>query len=228
MPPTLPLPLPRAVVFDAYGTLFDVHAAVQQHAARLGPQAQAVSDLWRAKQLEYSWTRSLMGHYRDFWSLTLEALDHALARFGITDAALRDDLASAYHDLSAFPEVPAMLAALRGRGLKTAILSNGSPEMLAGAVTSAGLAALFDAVISVHPLGTFKPPHAAYEPVGAALGVATGDVLFVSSNRWDIAGATAFGFASVWCNRAGLPDEYDDLQPVAVLRDLATLPGLID
>ena len=101
MPPTLPPP--RAVVFDAYGTLFDVHAAVQQHAAWLGPQAQAVSDLWRAKQLEYSWTRSLMGRYRDFWSLTLEALDHALARFGITDAALRDELASAYHALSAFP-----------------------------------------------------------------------------------------------------------------------------
>lgn len=213
------------MVFDAYGTLFDVHAAVSQHAAAVGPQAQAISELWRAKQLEYSWTRSLMGHYRDFWTLTEAALDFALARFSISDPALRGTLLAAYRELSAYAEVPEVLAALRARGLKTAILSNGSPGMLASAVSSANLSGLLDAVISVHPLGTFKPPPRAYQPVLDQLGVGRREVLFISSNRWDVAGATAFGFACLWCNRAGMPDEYPDLPPLAVIRDLRGIAG---
>jgi 2-haloacid dehalogenase len=214
---------PKAVVFDAYGTLFDVHSAVSRHAAAIGPEAQAVSDLWRTKQLEYSWTRSLMGRYRDFWTLTEAALDYALARFAINDAALRAKLLAAYRELRAYPEVSAMLADLRARGLKTAILSNGSPDMLASAVNSAGLGPLLDAVISVHPLGTFKPPPAAYQPVLDQLNVARAEVLFISSNRWDVAGATTFGFACLWCNRAGLPDEYADLPPRAVISNLGAI-----
>ncbi len=210
----------RAIVFDAYGTLFDVHSAVQRHAGPLGQHAQAVSDLWRTKQLEYSWTRSLMGRYQDFWSLTGQALDFALARFGVADAVLRADLLDAYRTLSAYSEVSPVLAALKAQGFKTAILSNGSPQMLSEAVASAGIGALLDAVLSVHELSTFKPPPAAYVPVGKALGATPEQVLFVSSNRWDVAGATAFGFASVWCNRSGFPDEYTELAPVAVVRDL--------
>jgi 2-haloacid dehalogenase len=213
----------RAVVFDAYGTLFDVHAAVSRHAAAVGPQAQAVSELWRAKQLEYSWTRSLMGHYRDFWTLTEAALDFALARFSIRNPALRGQLLAAYRELGAYAEVPAVLADLRSRGCKTAILSNGSPDMLASAVSSAGLGPLLDAVISVHPLGTFKPPPRAYQPVLEQLGVEKREVLFISSNRWDVAGATAFGFACLWCNRSGQPDEYTDLPPRAVIGGLGEI-----
>jgi 2-haloacid dehalogenase len=226
MDQTRPTPT-RAVVFDAYGTIFDVHSAVARHAARLGPDAAALSDLWRVKQLEYSWTRTLMGRYRDFRSLTESALDYAMARFGVTDAALRSDLLAAYMTLSAYPDATAALEALRGLGLKTAILSNGSPDMLEAAVASAGLAPLLDAVISVHGLRTFKPPAAAYEPVLGSLGVARSEVLFVSSNRWDIAGASAFGFSPLWCNRAGMPDEYADMPPVAVLKDLGGLAAWV-
>lgn len=210
----------RAVVFDAYGTLFDVHSAVARHAAATGPMAQAVSDLWRIKQLEYSWTRSLMGQYRDFWELTEAALDFALARFSIADVTLRDRLLAAYRELGAYPDVPDVLADLRNKGLMTAILSNGSPEMLASAVSSAGIAQQLDAVISVHPLQTFKPPPRTYQPVLDQLGVGPSEVLFISSNRWDVAGATAFGFACLWCNRTGMPDEYADLPPLAVISDL--------
>jgi 2-haloacid dehalogenase len=216
----------RAVVFDAYGTVFDVHSAVGRHAGRLGANAAPFSDLWRVKQLEYSWTRSLMARTRDFWALTEDALDFAMARFGVSDPALRSDLLSAYEALSAFPEVAAALQALRGQGLRAAILSNGSPAMLDSAVRSAGLASSFEAVLSLHGLGTFKPPAAAYEPVLSALGVARSEVLFVSSNRWDVAGAAAFGFLPVWCNRSGAPDEYPDLPPLATIADLAALPAL--
>lgn len=215
----------RAVVFDAYGTLFDVHAAVSRHAAAVGPQAQAISELWRAKQLEYSWTRSLMGHYRDFWTLTEAALDFALARFSLENTVLRKQLLTAYRELGAYVEVPDVLADLRSRGLKTAILSNGSPDMLASAVSSAGLTGLLDGVISVHPLGTFKPPPRTYQPVLDQLGVGSEDVLFISSNRWDVAGATAFGFGCLWCNRAGMPEEYPDLPPLAVIKDLKGIVG---
>lgn len=217
-----------AVVFDAYGTVFDVHAAVSRHAAQIGPHAQAVSDVWRAKQLEYSWTLSLMGHYRDFWSLTEMALDFALARFSVEDVALRSALLAAYRHLSAYPEVPAVLADLKARGLMTAILSNGSPDMLASAVSSSGLGALLDAVISVHPLQTFKPPPRAYQPVLDQLDVTRGEVLFISSNRWDVAGATAFGFSCLWCNRSGQPDEYANLPPRAVIGGLAEIAAHLD
>jgi 2-haloacid dehalogenase len=217
----------RAVVFDAYGTLFDVHSAVAAHAARLGQQAAPVSDLWRVKQLEYTWTRSLIGRYRDFRALTEEALDYALARFGIIDRALRADLLAAYMTLAAYPDVPVALSGLRALGLSTAILSNGSPDMLAAAVTAAGLGDRLDAVISVHEIGTFKPPAAAYEPVLRRLDVVAREVVFVSSNRWDIAGAAAFGFRPVWCNRARMPDEYADLPPVAAITDLGGLAAWV-
>jgi 2-haloacid dehalogenase len=217
----------RIVVFDAYGTLFDVHSAVQRHAARLGPKASAISDHWRSRQLEYTWTLSLMGRYQDFWSLTELALDHALSRHGITDSALRADLLDAYRCLGAFAEVPAVLSALRASGLKTAVLSNGTPGMLDDAVRSTGLMPLLDAVLSVHGQGIFKPSPAAYAPVEAVLGESPGSVAFVSSNRWDVAGAASFGFRCIWVNRGAQPAEYHASQPLAELRDLTTVPGII-
>ena len=216
-------PAPRAVVFDAYGTLFDVHSAVMRHAGRMGPEAAAFSAHWRARQLEYTWVLSLAGRYRNFWELTCEALDQSLATFPQVDRGLRPDLLAAYRSLSAYTEVPQMLAGLKARGCKTAILSNGEPGMLADAVAGAALAPLLDAVLSVDSVHVFKTDPRTYGLVGPALGVAPADVLFVSSNRWDVAGATAFGFRCLWCNRSGAADDYVDLAPIAVVRDLTAL-----
>ncbi|MCB1494929.1 MAG: haloacid dehalogenase type II [Bauldia sp.] len=214
----------RAYVFDAYGTLFDVHAAVRRHAAAIGPESQRLSDIWRTKQLEYTWVRSLMGRYRDFWSLTEEALDHAIAAAAPGAAPLRAQLLDAYRELDAYPEVRGVLTRLKD-GASLAILSNGSPDMLDAAVASAGIGDLLDAVISVDDIGVFKTAPAVYDLVGERLGVGPEEVSFQSSNRWDIAGAVAYGFRAAWINRSGQPDEYPDLAPALVLPSLEGLAG---
>jgi 2-haloacid dehalogenase len=210
-------------VFDAYGTLFDVHSAVARHAEAIGPKAQAFSELWRTKQLEYSWVIGLMGRYQKFWTLTERALDFALAKHPEVDRALRETLLDAYRDLDAYPEVPGVLARLRAAGVKTAVFSNGDAAMLERAVASAELGERLDAVLSVDPVRTFKTAPAAYRLVLDRLGAAREGVLFFSSNRWDIAGATAFGFDAVWVNRTEQPDEYPDLPPRTVVKGLDTL-----
>lgn len=210
----------RAVVFDAYGTLFDVHSAVARHAAAVGPDAARLSEVWRQKQLEYAWVLSLAGRYEPFWTLTERALDQAFARCPEVDRSVRADLLAAYRTLDAYPEVPSVLDRLRTQGLATAILSNGDPAMLADAVASAGLGGRFAAVLSVEAAGVFKTSPATYRLVLDAFRVAADEVVFVSSNRWDIAGASTFGFRPVWVNRIGLPDEYPGLEPVAVVRNL--------
>ena len=222
------MPAPEAVVFDAYGTLLDVNAAMARHAERLGASWGALSAEWRAKQLEYTWVRSLTGaaHHEDFWLCTREALDFVFARNGIVDRDLAKDLMEAYRTLPAYPEVPAMLEAVRARGVTTAILSNGTPAMLDAAIASAGLGALIDATLSVDSVPTYKVDARAYQLAVDALGVAAADISFQSSNRWDVAGAAAFGFRAVWVNRAGAPDEYPDLAPVAVICSLSELPAL--
>ncbi|KQT80641.1 haloacid dehalogenase type II [Methylobacterium sp. Leaf466] len=211
------------VVFDAYGTLLDVHSAVARHAPAIGPDAARLSEVWRAKQLEYSWVHALMGRYCPFWTLTERALDHALARHPAVDKGLRARLLDAYRDLDAYPEVAATLDALRAAGRRAAILSNGDAAMLARAVDAAGIGARLDAVLSVEPAGTFKTAPAAYALVTERFGVAPGAVRFVSSNRWDVAGAAAFGFQAIWVNRAGLADEYPDFPPVSVIATLDAL-----
>lgn len=206
-------------VFDAYGTLFDVHAAVRKHAGAVGPEADRLSALWRTKQLEYSWTRALSGHYRDFWALTEDALNYAFAKVGApTDA--REALLDAYRTLDAYAEVIDVLTALKQAGAVTAILSNGSPTMLELAVDAAGIGALLDDVISVDSLASYKPLPAVYELVTTRFRAFPQTVSFQSSNRWDIAGATAFGFRTVWINRTGEPDEYGDLPPAVTLSSL--------
>lgn len=212
-----------AFVFDAYGTLFDVHAAVRKHADRVGPDGQMFSEIWRAKQLEYSWTRTLMGAYRDFWMLTEEALDYAFERVPSADRSLRADLLDAYFRLDCYPEVPAVLKSLKETGSKVAILSNGSPAMLASAVKNAALDTVIDDVFSVDPLQRFKTAPDVYDMVTTAYRLYPEAVSFQSSNRWDIAGATKFGFRTVWINRTRMPDEYSDLRPALILPDLNAL-----
>ena len=215
----------RAYAFDAYGTLFDVHSAMARHRGALGPDADAFSALWRQKQLEYSWTRTLMERYADFWTLTQEALDFALARHPAIDRALRQPLLDAYLSLSAYADVAPALKALAGRGMRLAIFTNGTKAMAATAATSAGIAPAFEAVISVDEIRQFKTDPEAYGLVHETLGLPLGEVALVSSNRWDVAGASAFGMPAIWVNRTGMPDEYLDLEPVQVIGSLAGLVG---
>lgn len=212
-----------AYVFDAYGTLFDVHAAVRRHAADIGPEGPLLSEIWRNKQLEYSWVRALMGAYVDFWQLTEQALDFALARVPAVDPKHRDVLLEAYWKLDCYEEVPSVLKALKKRGAKLAILSNGSPEMLDSAVRNAALDSVLDDVFSVDSLRTFKATPSVYEMVTTAYRLYPDAVSFQSSNRWDIAGAKKFGFRTVWINRASNPDEYRDYSPDVVLPNLHQL-----
>ncbi|MCU0790375.1 MAG: haloacid dehalogenase type II [Nitratireductor sp.] len=210
-------------VFDAYGTLFDVHSAVARHAALSGPQAERLSQIWRTKQLEYTWTRTAMGRYRDFQALTVEALDFALAAVPGWSAGAREALLEAYEALDCYGEVPGVLAELRNRGHRLAILSNGTPAMLARAVESAGIGSLLDDVISTDALRLYKTMPQAYSLVTDKYGDEPGAVSFQSSNRFDIAGASAFGFRCNWINRTRQPDEYPDLAPSSVLPDLTGL-----
>jgi 2-haloacid dehalogenase len=209
-----------AYVFDAYGTLFDVHAAVRRHAGEIGPDGQLLSEIWRAKQLEYSWVRTLMGSYADFWQLTEQALDFALRKVPSADPALRPKLLEAYWRLDCYPEVPAVLKALKASGAKLAILSNGSPEMLGAAVKSAALDQILDDVFSVDQVKRFKTDPSVYDMVITNWRLYPGAVSFQSSNRWDVAGATKFGFRTVWINRTNQPDEYRDLPPGLILPSL--------
>jgi 2-haloacid dehalogenase len=202
---------PRAFVFDAYGTLFDVHS-VTEAARALTSDPQALSTLWRQKQLEYTWLRSLMGRYEDFWVVTGQALRFALRRLGLAAGEAQvEALMSAYLTLAPFPEVAAALRALRGTPL--AILSNGSPLMLEAAVRSSGLEGTFAHVLSVDAVQIYKPSPRVYELAPRALGVAPGEIVFVSSNGWDVAGAAAFGFRTCWCNRTNAPAEELDVTP---------------
>lgn len=212
-----------AYVFDAYGTLFDVHAAVRRHAGDIGPDGALLSDIWRAKQLEYSWVRTLMGSYGDFWELTQQALDFALRKVPSVDPSLRQSLLDAYWRLDCYDEVPAVLKALKAGGSRIAILSNGSPAMLEAAVRSAALDTVIDDVFSADAVRRFKTDQQVYDLVTTSWRLYPGDVSFQSSNRWDIAGAQKFGFRAVWINRSGQPDEYLDHSPAVILPSLEGL-----
>ncbi len=218
-------------VFDAYGTLFDVTAAAREAAAEPAGAAlarvwQTLAADWRSKQLEYSWLRAITGDHVDFWQVTQDGLDWALEKANLPDPALRTRLLDLYHDLRAYPEVPAMLTALKAAGHPTAILSNGSPAMLDAAVASAGIGADLDAVLSVEEVGVFKPDARVYDLVGARFGVAKDAVLFVSSNGWDVCSAASYGFRTAWVNRAGLPVDRLPGRPDRVLDDLVAIPDL--
>ena len=217
--------MPRIFVFDAYGTLFDVHAAIGRHRAAAGSDADRFSEIWRAKQLEYTWTLTLAGRYLDFWTLTERALDFAFARCPSVDAGLKPKLLDAYLTLAAFADARDVLRGLKRRGEATAILSNGSPQMLAAAVATAGIGGDLDEVLSVDAIRVYKPRPEVYALVTERFRVAPGEVVFASSNRWDVMGAAAFGFRTAWVNRAKMPEEYGPA-PAAVLADLDELMTL--
>jgi 2-haloacid dehalogenase len=200
-----------------------------RYADRLGPDWQRMSHDWRAKQIEYTWVRSLAGpaHHRDFWRLTQEALAYVAQRHGITDTALLADVLAAYRGLGAYPEVPAMLGALRDKGVARAILSNGEPGMLSDAVQSAGIAELLDDVLSVEAVGVYKPDPRVYRLAVNRFGLPPDAIGFVSSNPWDAFGASAFGLRVFWVNRTGQPDEYGLCGTVTELADLSALPDAI-
>ena len=219
-------------IFDAYGTLFDVAAAARIAASEPGRETfaarwPAIAEHWRLKQLQYTWLRAVMGQHTNFWEVTQNGLDWALEAEGLSDDPdLRERLLQLYWELEAYPEVPQMLSALKTAGLNTAILSNGSPEMLAGAVQSAGIGGVLDDVLSVESVGIFKPADVVYDLVGARFDCLPREVLFVSSNGWDAAAAAGFGFTTAWVNRKGEPMDRLPGKPHHVLDDLTGIPGL--
>lgn len=221
----------RACIFDAYGTLFDVAAAARAAAGEPGGAMLAelwprLAELWRQKQLQYTWLRAITGAHADFWQVTGDGLDWALEALGVEDAALRERLMVLYRELDTYPEVPGVLETLKAHGMKTGTLSNGSPDMLADAVSSAGIGDRLDAVLSVEDAGIFKPARAVYDLVGERFGTIPDEVLFVSSNGWDAAGAAAYGFRTVWVNRSGDPVDRLPGRPAHVLSDLTAIPDL--
>jgi 2-haloacid dehalogenase len=222
-----PISSVRACVFDAYGTMFDVHSPTARAAEAMGGKADAVSRLWRQKQLEYTWLRSLMGAHADFWQVTGDALDYALESHGIDDRSLRDRLMQLYLTLDAYADVKPALGQLRAMGLKTGILSNGNPRMLEAAVDSAGIADLLDAVLSIEDVGIYKPDGRVYQLAIDRFAVRPDEICFVSTNAWDAAAAAHFGFQVAWMNRFAMARERLPGDLRAVITGLDALPSQI-
>ncbi len=216
-----------ACVFDAYGTLFDVHSAIRRGGGALGDKADAVSDLWRRKQLEYTWLRSLMGEHVDFWQVTGDGLAYAMAAQGVEDSALHEQLMNLYLSLDAYPDVADCLKRLRAGGKKTAILTNGTPAMVQAAVESAGLTDSLDAALSVEDVGIYKPDRRVYQFAVDRLETKAERICFVSTNAWDASGAANFGFRVAWMNRFGQQPERLPGELSAVMASLEELPGLL-
>lgn len=217
----------EACVFDAYGTLFDVHAPVAQLAQRVGSSAEGLSKLWRQKQLEYTWLRTLMREHVDFWQVTTEALDYAMRVYGLNDALLRGELLDLYSHLKAYPDALLCLESLAKGSMKRAILSNGTPAMLAAASDSAGITAHFHEVISVEEVGVYKPDPRVYAHALHRLQIAKPSaILFVSANTWDAQAGAHFGFQVVRIDRFSLPDDNLPGRPTLILRSLAELPAM--
>lgn len=217
----------QACVFDAYGTLFDISSIARGAQDALGDRWQALSDLWRAKQMQYSWLRGLAGHHADYWEVTSDALDFAMKTLKIDDPILRQRLMSLHYCLFPYPEVRSVLQSLKAAGMKLAILSNGTPDMLDSAVENAGLAGLFDAVMSIEEVGVYKPHPSVYGLAAARLGMAADEICFLSANSWDAYSAKAFGFRVLWCNRFGQVPENLPATPDAEISDLSPLPGVV-
>ena len=217
----------RACVFDAYGTLFDVASAAQRCADVLGNAAPRLAALWRDKQLQYTWLRAVQGRHADFWQVTADALDFALESLGLADPGLRERLMRLYLTLDAYPDAPAALRQLRGAGLATAILSNGSPAMLTAAIAHAGLGDLLDHVLSVEEAGVFKPHPHVYQLAVDRLAVPPQEIAFISSNGWDAWAASAFGLRAIWCNRQSQTQERLPGAPDREIHVLSELPPLV-
>ncbi|TRZ92506.1 MAG: haloacid dehalogenase type II [Rhodocyclaceae bacterium] len=216
-----------ACVFDAYGTLFDFNSAASAARDELGDDWQRLSDLWRLKQLQYTWLRGLAQQHADFWQVTGDALDFSLATLQMERPGLRERLMQLYLRLGTYPEVPAMLRELKSSGMKLAILSNGTPGMLAAVVANSGLEDIFDAVLSVEEVGVFKPHPSVYGLAAERLKLEPSHVCFLSSNGWDAFSAKAFGFRVLWCNRFGQVPERIPAEPDGEIVDLSELPAMV-
>jgi 2-haloacid dehalogenase len=226
----MPTPLQgiKACIFDAYGTLFDINTPMLRALAALDDRAEPFVLRWRDKQLQYAWLRSLMGVHADFWQVTSEALDHTMELYGIQDPALHQKLMDLYLQLDSFEDAGTCLGALQRRGMRLAILSNGSPAMLDAVTKASGLAGYFERVISVEEVGIYKPSRRVYRQAQAVLKLAAPqDVCFVSANGWDAHAAASFGFQVAWINRAGAPPDRLPGAPALTLDTLEDLPGNI-
>ena len=214
----------RACVFDAYGTLFDVASAARACRDVLGEDVERLAGIWRDKQVQYTWLRAAQGRHADFWQVTGDALDFSLELLRLDRPGLRDRLMNLYLTLSPFPEVSDVLHRLRAVGMRTAVLSNGTPAMLDAAISGAGISGLLDLVISVEEVGVFKPHPKVYRHAADRLGLAAADIAFQSSNGWDVHAASAFGMRTVWCNRYRQPIER---LPGTHDAEIATLTALL-
>jgi len=223
----VPLTGVQACVFDAYGTLFDFASAAKSCRDVLGEAIDPLTTLWRDKQLQYTWLRALEGRHADFWQVTSDALDFALETLALDKPGLRNRLMNLYLTLEPFPEVPDVLARLKKAGMRTAILSNGSPDMLDAVVQASRLGMLIDAVFSVEAVGVYKPHPKVYQLAADRLGIAASAIAFQSSNAWDAYAASAFGMQVVWCNRYGQRPERLPGKPDRMVRSLAELPALV-
>ncbi|WP_297635651.1 haloacid dehalogenase type II [uncultured Clostridium sp.] len=213
----------KICVFDAYGTLFDVHSASLKFKDSIGANYEAFSNLWREKQLEYSFLREIMNNYTDFLNVTKDALNYACNTFNISNDTLKNNLINSYMELSAYTEVKQTLSTLKNNGIKLAILTNGSYSMINKAVISSGLNTLLDDVISVEELQIFKPNQKVYNMVLNKFNVSINEVAFFSSNGWDIMGATKFGFRTFWVNRLNKPVEESEFKPFSILHSLSDI-----
>lgn len=217
----------KACAFDAYGTLFDVNSAARAAQNSLGEKWPSLAELWRGKQLQYTWLRSLGGSHADFWQVTGDALDFALSTLQLEDPELRERLMNSYLILNTYPEVPETLKRLRSAGMKLAILSNGTPAMLASASANAGITETLDAILSVEQVGIYKPHSSVYQLACDRFHLPAADICFISSNGWDAYSAKAFGFRVLWCNRLGQVPEHIPQSPDAQISTLAELPDLV-
>jgi 2-haloacid dehalogenase len=217
----------KACVFDAYGTLFDFNSAVSRHRERLGSAADSVSALWRTKQLEYTWLRSLMGRHADFWQVTQDALDYALEAAAVSDLELRKAIVNTYLELDCYPDVKGTLEKLKAGGLQLVILSNGTPAMLEAAVKSSGLTDLINGILSVEEVGIYKPDPRVYGLAVDRLGLQAKQIAFMSANSWDAVGAANYGLRVAWVNRFGQRRERLPSQPDLEINSLAYLPTLL-
>jgi 2-haloacid dehalogenase len=217
----------QACVFDAYGTLFDYASAASRCRDMLGDKFDRLSSLWREKQLQYTWLRTLQGAHADFWQVTGDALDFAMDSLELTDARVRDRLMALYLELETFPDVRDTLTRLREYGFKTAVLSNGSPSMLRSIVDHNGIDHLLDGVFSVEEAGVYKPHPKAYDLACERLGLDRRTIFYQSANAWDAFGASAFGMRVAWCNRYGHRPERLPGRPDFEMKSLDELPMII-
>ena len=217
----------RVCVFDVYGTLLDFNSAIKKLRDKIGPKSEQLSALWRSKQLEYSWLRTLMGKHADFDQITAAALDFSLSTLGIRNKELRNDLMGLFHKLEPFPEVSKILKELKINELSVVILSNGTPHTLTVSLQQAKINFYFDEIYSIETVGKFKPHPDVYRIPCDGLGLEPRDIAFISANGWDIAGAASFGLKTIWVNRWGAKNEVLTFDPNFEIRDLTMLPELI-